>query len=140
MPAVALRKEISPPKASPPLPSVTPKKFDTGYRRAVAPAWTIEAVACIAGLLLFVAAWAAIAKFGGRIPDPVTVGAAAAKIFADPFYSKGPNDQGIGWNILFSLQRVAVGFGLAALVGIPMGFMIGRFTFLNNMVSPLISL
>jgi nitrate/nitrite transport system permease protein len=29
------------------------------------------------------------------------------KLFADPFYSNGPNDQGIGWNVLFSLQRVA---------------------------------
>ena len=62
------------------------------------------------------------------------------KLFADPFYSKGPNDQGIGWNILFSLQRVALGFGLAALVGIPLGFVIGRFAVLNRMVSPLISL
>ena len=35
---------------------------------------------------------------------------------------------------------MAIGFGLAALVGIPLGFMIGRFAFLNRMVSPLISL
>ena len=33
-----------------------------------------------------------------------------------------------------------MGFGMAALVGIPLGFMIGRFAFLNRMVSPLISL
>jgi len=59
---------------------------------------------------------------------------------ADPFYRNGPNDQGIGWNVLNSLQRVALGFGLAALVGIPMGFVIGRFTVVNRMVSPLISL
>ncbi len=26
------------------------------------------------------------------------------------------------WNVLASLQRVAVGFGLAALAGIPLGF------------------
>ena len=32
----------------------------------------------------------------------------AVKVFSDPFYSKGPNDQGIGWNILFSLERVGV--------------------------------
>ena len=61
-------------------------------------------------------------------------------MFSDPFYSKGQNDQGIGWNILFSLERVATGFGMAALVGIPMGFMIGRFEVLNRTVSPLISL
>ena len=61
-------------------------------------------------------------------------------MFADPFYSNGPNDQGIGWNILASLQRVGVGFGLAALVGIPLGFMIGRFSFLSGMFNPIISL
>jgi len=54
---------------------------------------------------------------------------AAVKLFSDPFYRKGPNDQGIGWNVLISLQRVGLGFGLAALVGIPLGFMIGRFAF-----------
>jgi nitrate/nitrite transport system permease protein len=140
MAAIALRKEIPPPATTAPRPAITHEKFNTGYRRAVAPAWTIEAVACIAGLLVFVAAWAAIAKFGGRIPDPVTVGAAAAKIFADPFYSKGPNDQGIGWNVLSSLKRVGIGFGLAALVGIPLGFMIGRFRFLSGMAAPIIAL
>ena len=64
----------------------------------------------------------------------------ALKLFSDPFYRKGPNDQGIGWNILASLQRVGLGFGLAALVGIPAGFMIGRFEYLNRMTSPIISL
>jgi len=42
---------------------------------------------------------------------------------------KGPNDQGIGWNVLTSLGRVGIGFGMAALVGIPLGFMLGRFRF-----------
>ncbi len=46
-----------------------------------------------------------------------------SSLFTDPFYRKGPNDQGIGWNILISLERVALGFGLAAAVGIPVGFM-----------------
>ncbi|SQB40051.1 nitrate transporter permease component [Citrobacter koseri] len=43
---------------------------------------------------------------------------------------------GIGWNVLASLQRVAIGFGLAALVGIPLGFLIGRFTFFLAHVYP----
>ena len=65
---------------------------------------------------------------------------AASAIFSDPFYQKGPNDQGIGWNVLSSLKRVGVGFGLAALIGIPLGFVIGRFAFFNQMAAPLISL
>jgi nitrate/nitrite transport system permease protein len=112
----------------------------TGYRRVKAPEWVIDALACVTGLVAFVALWAAVAKFGGRIPDPLTVGAAAAKIFADPFYSKGPNDQGIGWNVVSSLKRVGIGFGLAALVGIPLGFIIGRFKFASGMAAPIIAL
>jgi nitrate/nitrite transport system permease protein len=109
-------------------------------RRAQAPEWVVTGIAWIAGIALFIAAWAAIAKFGGRIPDPLAVGKAAAKIFADPFYVKGPNDQGIGWNVLSSLKRVGIGFGLAALVGIPLGFAIGRFKFLSGMAAPVIAL
>ena len=94
----------------------------------------------VIGIALVVGIWALLTMKSTSFPTPAATFTEAVKVFSDPFYSKGPNDQGIGWNILFSLERVAVGFGLAALVGIPMGFMIGRFSFLNNMVSPLISL
>ncbi|MFP5408884.1 MAG: nitrate ABC transporter permease [Gammaproteobacteria bacterium] len=92
------------------------------------------------GMALFVALWALIANTGGKIPGPVETWGAAVELFSDPFYDNGPNDQGIGWNILNSLYRVGIGFGLAAVVGIPLGFMIGRFTFLNQMLSPIISI
>ena len=94
----------------------------------------------LAGLALIIAIWALLTQKGGAMPTPAATFEAAVKLFADPFYRKGPNDQGIGWNVLFSLQREALGFGLAALVGIPLGFLIGRFAVLNRMVSPLISL
>jgi len=137
--AVALRKVVQP--TSPPHPAARREiPAQLPVKRAPAPAWFIAGIACVAGLAAFLVAWAAIAKFSGRIPDPAAVGAAAATIFADPFYSKGPNDQGIGWNVLSSLQRVGIGFGLAALVGIPLGFLIGRFRFLSGMAAPIIAL
>jgi nitrate/nitrite transport system permease protein len=92
------------------------------------------------GLALLVAVWGLFTMNSTTFPTPAATFDAAVKLFADPFYSKGPNDQGIGWNVLFSLQRVAVGFGLAALVGIPLGFVLGRFTFVARMVNPLVSL
>jgi nitrate/nitrite transport system permease protein len=92
------------------------------------------------GIGLLVGVWALLTMNSTSFPTPGQTFEAAAKLFADPFYSNGPNDQGIGWNVLQSLGRVGIGFGLAALVGIPLGFMLGRFTFLNRMVSPLISL
>lgn len=93
----------------------------------------------IFGIGLLVGIWA-IVSMGGNFPTPAETFKQALVVFGDPFYQKGPNDQGIGWNVLLSLQRVAVGFGLAAAVGIPLGFMIGRFTFLSRMFNPLISL
>lgn len=94
----------------------------------------------VLGLALLIGVWGVLTIKSTTFPTPWQTWEAAVKLFADPFYSNGPNDQGIGWNILFSLERVALGFGLAALVGIPLGFMIGRFEFLNRMFSPLISL
>jgi nitrate/nitrite transport system permease protein len=94
----------------------------------------------VLGVALLVGIWALLTLKSSSFPTPGQTFDAAVKLFADPFYQKGPNDQGIGWNILSSLQRVALGFGMAALVGIPLGFMIGRFEFLNRMVSPLVSL
>ncbi len=94
----------------------------------------------VAGLALLVGLWALLTQKGGSFPTPRATFDAAWKLFADPFYRNGPNDQGIGWNVLNSLQRVGLGFGMAALVGIPLGFVIGRFALVNRMVSPLISL
>lgn len=94
----------------------------------------------VLGMALLIGVWALLTQKGGAFPTPAATFDAAVKLFADPFYRNGPNDQGIGWNILNSLQRVGLGFGLAALVGIPLGFIIGRFEFASRMVSPLISL
>ncbi|MFZ6743424.1 nitrate ABC transporter permease [Undibacterium sp. JH2W] len=90
------------------------------------------------GMLILI--WEIIAIKNTTFPSPWLTLQEAIKVFSDPFYQKGPNDQGIGWNIYASLKRVAVGFGLAAAVGIPLGFLIGRFKFLSGMFNPIISL
>ena len=92
------------------------------------------------GIGLLLGIWALVAIKSGSIPGPVQTWDAAVKLFSDPFYRNGPNDQGIGWNVLSSLQRVGIGFGIAALVGIPLGFMLGRFRFMAGMLEPIISL
>jgi nitrate/nitrite transport system permease protein len=94
----------------------------------------------LAGIALFLAFWAAVSAFTPSLPGPAKTWASALELFRDPFYRKGPNDQGIGWNVLSSLQRVGIGFGFAALVGIPAGFLLGRFAFMASMSNPIISL
>ena len=92
------------------------------------------------GLILLVFVWQLASMSSKGFPTPYATWQAAVTLFADPFYNNGPNDQGIGWNVVASLQRVAIGFGLAALVGIPAGFLIGRFTFIAHMLNPIIAL
>ncbi|WP_333893379.1 nitrate ABC transporter permease [Atlantibacter subterraneus] len=92
------------------------------------------------GLGLALVAWQLVSVNSKGFPGPLSTLDSALTLFADPFYREGPNDQGIGWNVLASLQRVGIGFGLAALVGIPLGFLTGRFVFFARMFGPLIAL
>lgn len=92
------------------------------------------------GVLLMLAVWALISYQAQGLPGPVSTWHSAVELFSDPFYSNGPNDQGVGWNILNSLQRVGLGFGLAAVIGIPLGFVIGRFEFVSRMMAPVIGI
>jgi len=110
------------------------------YVRTRAPDWLVRVIAMAFGLAIFIGLWSLLSKTGGRLPNPTSTWMSAVEVFSDPFYRKGPNDQGIGWNILNSLGRVGIGFGLAALIGIPLGFLLGRFRFLSDMCSPVISL
>ncbi len=59
------------------------------------------------------------------LPTPAQLGATAWKQLSDPFYDAGSNDKGIGIQLAYSLGRVGLGFGLAALAAIPLGFLIG---------------
>jgi len=117
------------------LPKAAPKRTPYDWR-----ALAMRVLPPVLGMALLIGLWGIATMKGGSFPTPAATFDAAVTLFADPFYRNGPNDQGIGWNILNSLSRVGMGFGLAALVGIPLGFIIGRFEFANRMVSPLISL
>lgn len=102
---------------------------------------TLAVLPPLFGLGLLVLVWMLVAQStGSGIPGPLETWHQAIELFSDPFYRKGPNDQGVGWNLLASLERVALGFGLAAAVGIPAGFALGRSVLLGRMFNPLISL
>jgi nitrate/nitrite transport system permease protein len=65
-------------------------------------------------------------KPGATLPSPSRIWADAKDLIVDPFFVAGPQDIGLGWRILTSLQRVAVGFGLASIVGILLGALVGQ--------------
>jgi nitrate/nitrite transport system permease protein len=66
------------------------------------------------------------------------MGATVVHHLSDPFYDRGPNDKGIGLQLMYSLGRVALGFGLAALVAVPLGFLIGMSPLMYRALDPFI--
>ncbi|WP_455207458.1 nitrate ABC transporter permease [Kaarinaea lacus] len=73
-----------------------------------------------------------------RVPNPSEIGALAFEELSDPFYDKGPNDKGIGLQLLYSLKRVTMGYLLAALIAIPVGFLIGMSPLMQRALDPFI--
>ncbi len=121
-------------------PVEMPAQMPESVRRRIRRERALSILAPILGLMILLIIWEAISKTGQTIPGPMATGKAAVTVLSNPFYDNGPNDKGIGYKVVNSLGRVGVGFGLAALLGIPIGFAIGRFKFLNQMVAPIISL
>ena len=73
-----------------------------------------------------------------KFPGPVDVGAKLLEHLSDPFYDRGANDKGIGIQLAWSVLRVALGFGLAALVAVPLGFLIGMSRLIFQALDPFI--
>ena len=74
------------------------------------------------------------------MPGPLDVGAKLIEHLRHPFYDKGPNDKGLGIQLAFSMMRVAAGYGLAVLVAIPFGFLIGMSPLMNKALDPFIQI
>ena len=71
-------------------------------------------------------------------PTPMQMGQTFVTQLSDPFYDRGPNDKGIAIQLGHSLGRVGLGFLLACLVAIPMGFVIGMSPLLRRALDPFI--
>ncbi len=73
-----------------------------------------------------------------RVPPPSQVLEHAWDELSNPFYDAGPNDKGIGIQLAYSLFRVLTGFFGAALVAIPLGFVVGMSPLMHKALNPYI--
>ena len=63
---------------------------------------------------------------GSSLPAPTDVWEQSRELITNPFFVYGTQDIGLGWRVLTSLERVAYGFGLAAVVGVLVGAVLGQ--------------
>jgi nitrate/nitrite transport system permease protein len=72
------------------------------------------------------------------MPGPLDVAAQIWQHLQQPFYDRGPNDKGLGIQLAYSLGRVLLGYFLAVLVALPVGFIIGMSPLMNRALDPFI--
>ncbi len=90
----------------------------------------------VTGLLLLI--WEILCSAeGARLPAPSKVITDTWELIQNPFYDNGGNDVGMAWQILASLQRVAVGYSLAVVVGVGLGVLVGQSTWALRGLDPL---
>ena len=94
-------------------------------------------------LLIFIILWQVIAQQGLLVKNfPGSFKTIGSLIWwvSDPFFDNGPNDLGIGTNLLISLRRVLIGYSLAVLVAVPLGVLMGMSKLAQSSLNPYVQL
>ncbi len=79
----------------------------------------------------------AFGRPGASLPPPTTIWTEAKDLIIDPFFVHGSQDIGLGWRVLTSLERVLYGFGLAAVVGVLLGALVGQSVWATRGLDPI---
>ncbi|MEB3229414.1 MAG: nitrate ABC transporter permease, partial [Leptolyngbyaceae bacterium] len=89
-------------------------------------------------LLIFLMVWQGLSMTPiATLPGPIQVLRDTWPLIIDPFFDNGGTDKGLFWQILASLQRVAIGFLLSAVVGIAVGMAIGSSRLIYDALDPI---
>jgi nitrate/nitrite transport system permease protein len=98
-------------------------------------ALVVPPLVVLAMLLLFWEIMCSSPKSG--LPAPSRIWREANDLIVSPFFVNGPQDIGLGWRILTSLQRVAIGFSLAAVAGVLLGALVGQSIWATRGLDPI---
>jgi nitrate/nitrite transport system permease protein len=89
-------------------------------------------------LLLIIGLWQVLCSSpGSSLPAPTKILNSSWELITNPFYDRGNLDKGLFWHLLASLKRVALGFSLAACVGIALGVLVGQSVMAHRGLDPI---
>lgn len=85
--------------------------------------------------------WLAASLAAGRdLPNPFATLVVLGNLVSNPFYDNGPNDKGVGIQMISSIGRVFAGFALASLLAIPVGFLMGANDVSRRLLYPVVQI
>ena len=92
----------------------------------------------IAAIAIFLVLWQLLTSIpGATLPGPIKVVQDTWILIGYPFYDRGGTDKGLFWQVWASLQRVAIGYTLAAIVGIALGILVGLNKTMSKALDPI---
>jgi len=128
--------DCNPPATRPP---TVDRRFDTMVEKLRPPAVAI--LLPTVTFLIVLGAWLIVQQeFAPDLPSPAATFQHGVEMLSDPFYDYGPNDKGVGYQLLYSIGRVLMGFGIAVLVAIPIGILMGLSRTFDQAWQPLIQI
>jgi nitrate/nitrite transport system permease protein len=135
--AVAMPAALSPTVA--PVVTMTPKRVPRAeiYTRMVKDT-AVRVVPPLVVLALFMLFWElACRRTGSTLPPPSRVFSDTRELIFNPFFDRGGIDKGLFWHLSASLQRVALGYSIAAIAGIALGTLVGQSVWAMRGLDPL---
>jgi nitrate/nitrite transport system permease protein len=95
----------------------------------------------ICGFALLLAGWGVISGMVGEsLPGPIETLKVFGQLLSRPFYDNGPNDKGVGVQLISSIGRVFAGFIFGSMVAIPIGVLMGASPAIQKVLNPLVQL
>lgn len=119
---------------NPPLRPSAPSQFSVQLKKFGT--IIIPVIVCV-GVALFLWQVLCVAP-DSKMPGPIKVIEQTWRLILDPFYDNGGTDKGLGLQILISLERVALGYSIAAVVGIALGVLLGVSKFMQRGLDPIV--
>jgi nitrate/nitrite transport system permease protein len=89
-------------------------------------------------IAVLLAVWEVLCRqAGATLPPPSRVLSDTWELIVDPFFDRGGIDKGLFWHLSASLQRVALGYAIAAVVGVALGTLVGQSTWAMRGLDPI---
>jgi nitrate/nitrite transport system permease protein len=130
MPLLKAETTAAVPARGAPAEVIRLKTARSGFSARILPALSTAAARVLPPLVtlaILLAVWQGLCdRPGATLPAPTKIWTEARDLIMEPFFVAGPQDIGLGWRVLTSLQRVAIGYGLAGIIGIALGTIIGQ--------------
>jgi len=139
MPVLKTETAVSFPATPAKVLVIAPKKTPFATRAlARANAIAVNVVPPVVVLALGLLVWELLCrKAGATLPPPSKVLNDTWELIVDPFFDRGGLDKGLFWHMSASLQRVALGYALASIVGVLLGTLVGQSTWAMRGLDPI---